>query len=470
MKTNRIICTILACAALCSAQSCLKNQHDYFETPASGRMQQFVSEVKDILISQTEGWALEYYPGVGQSRGGYQFYLKFYKDTEKFGTPEEPVSAVWAMSEIKPALLDTCLFKLTTDNGPVLSFDGYSEVIHFFATPSSSEYEAKGGDFEFTILSYSADKIELLGKRSGNICTLIPFTKIKDVDYAHISDKALITPEKFIGDVKAMSSSVRAATVEGVIGGRDVKGTVDLNNRCISFIQPLAKPDTTYVDGVMKIDTVKIIRMPFLYTPSGLRAYDDVTINDNTFRELSYFSEENVFTNFVFTLKGQVPDNYATLAELTGDFQLVYNNGKNTLDITVEDVDGKTVLMKGFNPGFDLRATYNGALGRLELMGQVVGANGSNTVAFVPWALDPVAGSGSVLKLDYVGEAGMAISLDKKDTSRKTFLFTDAETLEGFETTSFILLEYTSAGEMMDEYAGFGEPTRWQFLSKMIRK
>lgn len=461
MKTNRIICTILACAALCSAQSCLKNQHDYFETPASGRMQQFVSEVKDILISQTEGWALEYYPGVGQSRGGYQFYLKFYKDTEKFGTPEEPVSAVWAMSEIKPALLDTCLFKLTTDNGPVLSFDGYSEVLHFFATPSSSEYEAKGGDFEFTILSYSADKVELLGKRSGNICTLVPFTRIKDVDYAHISDKALITPEKFIGDVKAMSSSVRAATVEGVIGGRDVKGTVDLNNRCISFIQPLAKPDTTYVDGVMKIDTVKIIRMPFLYTPSGLRAYDDVTINDNTFRELSYFSEENVFTNFVFTLKGQVPADYATFAEFIGTFTLSYWEGK-TLTVQIEQIDGGTAIIKGLNDNFSPRLTYDAAKGRLQIVFQALGSNGSNTIAWCPWD----ANSGYLTWLDGVG---MEIYLDMKTEDRSKFLFCDNGAWESYECNSFILYELDASGKPVDAYEGWGE-YRYPLFESLTRK
>ena len=163
MKFNKILTVVLAGVSVLSAQSCLKDQADVFDSSSSERLQAYIEQTREILTSNEKGWIMEYYPGSGQSKGGYAYYLAF-TDAE-----------VTASYELDPENSYKSVYKLTTATGAVLSFDSYNQALHHFATPSSTEYQAKGGDFEFTIVSVSPEKIGLRGKRSGNHYDLYPY-------------------------------------------------------------------------------------------------------------------------------------------------------------------------------------------------------------------------------------------------------------------------------------------------------
>ena len=75
------------------------------------------------------------------------------------------------------------LYKMSYDDGPVLSFDTGNEVLHYFATPSGSSknlygesglYQAHKGDFEFIVMSAKPEEVVLKGKRSGNKILMYP--------------------------------------------------------------------------------------------------------------------------------------------------------------------------------------------------------------------------------------------------------------------------------------------------------
>lgn len=199
MKFNKILTVVLAGVSVLSAQSCLKDQADVFDSSSSERLQAYIEQTREILTSNEKGWIMEYYPGSGQSKGGYAYYLAF-TDAE-----------VTASYELDPENSYKSVYKLTTDNGAVLSFDSYNQALHHFATPSSTEYQAKGGDFEFTIVSVSPEKIGLRGKRSGNHYDLYPY----DSD---------LTPAAYLAKVADVASSMRAAIIDGKVGDTDVTG------------------------------------------------------------------------------------------------------------------------------------------------------------------------------------------------------------------------------------------------------
>lgn len=72
-------------------------------------------------------------------------------------------------AEVKPGEFSSGLYRLTEDNGPVLSFDSYNDLMHFFATPDSDHPRAYDGDFEFQLFCMSPiDVRKLRGKRTGN--------------------------------------------------------------------------------------------------------------------------------------------------------------------------------------------------------------------------------------------------------------------------------------------------------------
>ena len=80
MKFNKILTVVLAGVSVLSAQSCLKDQADVFDSSSSERLQAYIEQTREILTSNEKGWIMEYYPGSGQSKGGYAYYLAFTDD------------------------------------------------------------------------------------------------------------------------------------------------------------------------------------------------------------------------------------------------------------------------------------------------------------------------------------------------------------------------------------------------------
>lgn len=438
MKTRNIISILLAVAGMLSVQSCLKDQKDYFEEPSSTRMENFLAEAKDVLTSNTHGWIMEYYPGTSQKYGGYTYVLKF--------TGME----VEAFSEISVGKSCKSYYKFTTDNGPVISFDTNNELLHYFATPSSDQYQAMGGDFEFMITSVSPEKVGLLGKRSQNHYDLYPLP-------------AEYSAEDYIAQVAEMSESVKAATLEGTIGNQEVIGDVDLNNRRITFSLVNGEAATKADDDEEEDEEEDSkIEIPFMYTPTGIKTYNEMKIGGCTFQEIAYLQGNNIMTNGVFALQGKVPEDYTEYDKFLGQFALKYYAG--TVTVTIErDEAGKGFIMKGLNKNFDLKLGYHKSRGRMTLGYQNLGtSSGSNYVVWMPWD----ANEGYITWADGVG---MEIYRDLTDESGNTFKFCDNGVWEGNKCDSFLLYEYDGAGNRIGSYSGWGS-AQYPFLETLKRK
>ena len=157
MKTNKILTGLSLLFPALLFQSCLKDQEDVFDESSAARMENYLNEAQRVLMSAENGWILEYYPETNRKYGGFTYTLKFTKDEAE------------VRSEVNPDQKEKCLYAMKTNNGPELSFDTYSPMMHFVATPSSKLYEAYGGDFEFVIDSIGQDAIKFHGKRSQNV-------------------------------------------------------------------------------------------------------------------------------------------------------------------------------------------------------------------------------------------------------------------------------------------------------------
>lgn len=402
----------LAAASLLSVQSCLKEQADIFDKPSSTRLEEFVQNVQKTLTSSASGWVMEYYPGIGQSYGGYAYHLLFTENGE-----------VTAISELDPEESYTSYYTMTKDNGPVLSFDTYNEVLHYFATPSSSEYEAKGGDFEFTVLSCDPEAIVMLGKRSGNRYTLRPFAVGGE-------------PKAYIKKVLEMSESLMAASVKGNIGTLEVLGDVNLDSRCVKF----AYEKTEAGDSTLF--------MPFMFTPEGIRAYKPVTLGGVTFQDLKYDEDANTLTAQDVKLQGLVPEDYTKFDEFVGSYKLTFNRTANVTFTPYEDRTGFT--MTGLSPVPSVRLAFDKAKGRVKWYTQVVGADGNNSIYLCAWSLDKQGGS-----LTWSTDSGVVIYRNVEKDGE--FLFEDnGEYEEGFGTDSFILWSITPSGTSAGQFTGWG--------------
>ena len=248
MKTNKYIILLLALSTLLF-QSCLKDQEDIFDKPSSLRMQEVLDKTKAALTGNENGWSLDYFPDRNLSYGGIAYAIQFKGSTATVFSQESDKS-------------ESSLYKLTNDDGPVLSFDTYNSLMHAYATPSKYEYEAKDGDFEFIIMDVQDDVITLKGKRSGNIMHMHRLSK----------------PAKdYIDDVKSMEEKMRSNKYTIMID--DTSVATSRTKHVLMFTDP---------------KTGKSTNIPFVTSSTGFEFYEPVTISDRTVSAFTY-SEDGIW-------------------------------------------------------------------------------------------------------------------------------------------------------------------------------
>lgn len=426
MKTRNIFRALAALILVIPMQSCLFEQEDIFEDAPSARIEKYLNNVQDILTDGEATWIMEYYPGVTTKYGGYVYVLKF--------TDED----VTVYSELDPTMECTSLYKLKADNSPVISFDTYNELLHYFATPSSTLYEAYGGDFEFSILDYSADKVTLLGKRSGNRYYLLPF----DSKY---------TPKEYCAAVKDMTESFCASSLEGKIDDLDVTGEVDLDNRTLNLY---------YNGGVDEEgnDVVEKVSEMFTFTPTGMHFYAPFEINGYIVRDLYYLPTHNSLSNGAIKLYGKLPEGYKPITAFEGDFTLYYGSSKANITLTLND-DKSTFSLSGLIADHPLTAQYDKSKGILKLTTQVIGQVGNVTAKWCP--LDSSAGY-----LTWTEGAGVNIKWSENDGY---FTIENNGVWEGYTVDSFIIWGFDSSGTSAGECKDLGNSRFFELKYMMPR-
>lgn len=240
-----------------TATSCLMEEKELFDQTPAERMEAYLDEYRTLLASAEEGWLLQYFPEETQAYGGYTYILEFSKDS---------VTAYFELAD-KIAEPVSSLYKMTPDDGPVLTFDTYNENIHFFATPSVSEYEAKHGDYEFRIVGRNADATEIYmkGKRTNNNYTLVKFSgdPVEYLDKVNEVNVAMEAPAYRM----VMNSDTTACSISGNV---------------FEFEYNVYTPeDTTVVTGTAS----------FCYTPEGADFYAPVEINGTEYTKLVFNAE-----------------------------------------------------------------------------------------------------------------------------------------------------------------------------------
>lgn len=248
MKTNKILTGLTLMLSALLFQSCLKDQEDVFDESSAARMENYLNEAQRVLMSSENGWVLEYYPETHRKYGGFTYTLKFTKDEAE------------VRSEINPDAKETCLYAMKTNNGPELSFDTYSPMMHFFATPSSELNEAYGGDFEFVIDSIGQDAIKFHGKRSQNVMYM---RRLKESAAAY---------QKKVVDV---GDNFNLIGSDGTISGKKAHFEYDVVARQLTIITDTDTLETAYN-----------------YTENGLRLYEPLMVNGVSVSELTYSKEK----------------------------------------------------------------------------------------------------------------------------------------------------------------------------------
>ena len=345
MKT-KIFKLLFCCVALLAftLQSCSNKEEEIFEESPSARLQALMDKTQATLVSSENGWVMDYFPDRDLSYGGFLYILKFNKQS---------VEAYCELSDDLSESIES-LYKLSNDDGAVLSFDSYNEFLHFFATPSSGRYEAYDGDFEFKIMKVEDDLITLKGKRSGNAIYL---HRLKE------------EPVQYLEKCVKTSENIFAPKASGTYGGTAIEALVDPDVRYI----------TIYLNGGE-------YGQYFLPTPTGVRFVEPLEINGATISELSYDNIKFIFSgtdsngaNIQFTCA--LPDDYMFFEEFEGDYRMYLSTSSSRYYVDVKLVpEGDHYILEGFHRKFNPVLTFVKAKGCLEMTNQDVGTYGGNTV------------------------------------------------------------------------------------------
>lgn len=236
--------------------SCLIEEKEIFDKTPAERMDSFLAEYKTLLESSEKGWLLEYYPEANQSYGGYNYIMKFDKGN---------VTAWLELTEKE----ETSSYRVTHDDGPILSFDTYNANLHYFAEPSASQYQGLQGDYEYNILGKSEDgsEIYIKGRKSGNTLTMRKFTGEDPVAYFAACNEVY--------------EAVAAAKYEMTLDNVPTK-SCSLSSMTFTFTVE-TKPATELAPA-----EVEAYSVAYCYTDTGISFYKPIEVNGVTYVGLTY--------------------------------------------------------------------------------------------------------------------------------------------------------------------------------------
>lgn len=162
MNAKTYLCAALFGAAALTA--CRFEDDDLFEESPALRIQHYNAEVSQLLCKPENGWVMQYF--YGDDVMGLNLFCQFKAD----GTVRMAGDHQYMGNAYRE---DTSLWKMLPEDGPILAFNTYNDVISYFGDPQS-DGEGLGGDYQFLVLRATEQEIVLRGQRHNAEVRLIP--------------------------------------------------------------------------------------------------------------------------------------------------------------------------------------------------------------------------------------------------------------------------------------------------------
>lgn len=244
-------------------QSCLKDEEDIFDAASSTRLHEAIGEYRTILTGAANGWVMEYYPESHQAYGGINILVKFNEDGTTTITNETGYSGSNLVTE-------NSLYDVIAETGPVLTFNTYNPYIHIFADPDPSltgSVDGYKGDYEFVIVSATPERVEMKGKKTQNVIVMTAL------------------------DANTSWESYLEKVFETVTISEAPKYQLYLDDEAIDTSIPGAKFSFSWAEGT----EIKTVEASFLYTPTGLKFYQPITIKNKEMRNFAFNASIDAF-------------------------------------------------------------------------------------------------------------------------------------------------------------------------------
>lgn len=392
MKKLYNICFLFALLAFVS---CSPEEEDLFDKSAAERIDAAIKEDLAVLRGAKKGWVMEYYPSESKMFGGYTILVSFNED----GTADVSCD-LFAHDKVV-----TSQYEVKQSTGPILTFDTYNEIFHFFSEPSNflgigETGKGMEGDYEFLIVDCTPQKVVLKGKKTGTEMIMTPIPENEEWI-------------QYLGTIKEITKSAYPALYDVKVGG-ETQYTVTQEYHMFILENK---------DGSQK-------NLPFVYTAKGIKFYEPMVIGGHQVQTLDWDGEAMAYSNENIMIQAQaLPDGYKKYEDFLGSYQFVYNSRKT---VTLrEELFNSSFIMEGFP--MDIRVIYKADKGVIGIVTQVL----DGSIYLCPWALNA---GGSLTNMSGAGLIGV-------NNPNGTIVFED-NGVWGKATDSFIAYDLTQGASI----------------------
>ena len=289
---NKITKYILLAFICLGLQACLFQEDDLFEKSSANRASENVAELQELLVNVPNGWKMEYYPGTDYSMGGITLLCRF--DGNNVTLMSEVGSVKTASGKEASSL-----YKVTSEESTVLTFDSFNEFIHCFSELIMGMNTNLEGDYEFVYMGQEDNKVILQGRRYHNTMVMTPLTQ--GVNW-----------KDYIGQLNLIEREAFLKTYSLMVGGQEVGNAVRTSHLF-----------SLTVEGQTSSS------VPFIYTPEGIRFKDEITIQVKTVQNFVWNKEDMTFTSSDeeaadVVLKAYYPQDYTPYEDYLGTYYMYY--------------------------------------------------------------------------------------------------------------------------------------------------
>lgn len=289
---NKITKYILLAFICLGLQACLFQEDDLFEKSSANRASENVAELQELLVNVPNGWKMEYYPGTDYSMGGITLLCRF--DGNNVTLMSEVGSVKTASGKEASSL-----YKVTSEESTVLTFDSFNEFIHCFSEPIMGMNTNLEGDYEFVYMGQEDNKVILQGRRYHNTMVMTPLTQ--GVNW-----------KDYIGQLNLIEREAFLKTYSLMVGGQEVGNAVRTSHLF-----------SLTVEGQTSSS------VPFIHTPEGIRFKDEITIQGKTVQNFVWNKEDMTFTSSDeeaadVVLKAYYPQDYTPYEDYLGTYYMYY--------------------------------------------------------------------------------------------------------------------------------------------------
>lgn len=392
----RKIYGIFALLLLFAVAACTPEEDDIFDKSAAERIDETIEYDLQVLRGAENGWILNYYPSLTRMYGGYVMLLKFHESGKVDVSCDIYPSDKVAQSD----------YQVEQSMGAMLTFDTYNEIMHFFSEPNN-DYgigevgTGMGGDYEFSIIECSPEKVVLKGKKTGNEMVMTPMP----------ADQ---TWENYLDQIAQVMSDSYPPTY-----------TVKSGDASLYTVS------RQYHTWVITNKDGSSVTIPFTYTSEGVSLYEETAIGSEMVKDFRWDNQRQAFISEsgIMLVADKMPAGYHKYTDFIGSYVLVANGEQYPVTVSKGMFD-MSYFLKGLPA--DLMLSYNAAEGCVALLSQGL-ANGNSLCA---WDAE----SGYLTNNSAVGMNGVVTK-----ESPLTITFEDNMAWGNYSVNSFIEYNFSTS-------------------------